>query len=316
VFRKLRGVVREERPDAIVLIDNEGFNATFCRSLRSETAPLIFYFAPQVWLWAPWRARGIAKRASLILAVFPAEAGAYEQAGARVEWVGHPLLDVLPPHEDAEEAFRRAGLDPDPSRPTVALMPGSRLHELRRILPIMLGAAEQVSRRYPETQWVLPLSSELWRPMIEAEMARNGWTHRIAILPGEAYSILGACRAAMVKSGTATLEMALMGVPMAVVYRAAALSYGLARCMVKTRLVAMPNILLGEKVVAELLQRNASADRLAAETLRLLEDEPYAKAIRERFQELRTILGAEGAAGRAADRILEEAERSKRNAAP
>ncbi|MCX7015261.1 MAG: hypothetical protein NTW86_22350 [Candidatus Sumerlaeota bacterium] len=160
VYKALGKLVRSERPDAVVLIDNEGFNTVFARSLRSEGIPVIFYFAPQVWLWGPWRARGIAKTASLILAVFPDEAEAYERAGARVAWIGHPLLDIVKTTGGGDSAFRRAGLDP--SRPTVALMPGSRFHELQRLTPVMAAAARRLKERRPELQFVLPLSGSLY----------------------------------------------------------------------------------------------------------------------------------------------------------
>lgn len=309
VYHLLQAQVMDEHPDAVVLVDNEGFNTTFARFVKHQGIPVIFYFPPQVWLWGRWRARGIARLASLILATFPYEVPVYERVGARVKWIGHPLLDTVTPDEDASAAFRKAGLDPE--RPVMAMLPGSRYHELRQLLGIMLVAAHRILDRHPRMQFVLPLAADLWRDLIEETLHQAGMVNQVTVITRDVYTILSRCRAAMVKAGTGTLEMALLGVPMVVVYKMNRLSYNLGRWLLKTPYIAMPNILLGEALVPELRQRQVQADPLAAQALRLLEDEEWATAIRDGYTRIRQSLGTVGSISRAARLILDETGNGK-----
>jgi lipid-A-disaccharide synthase len=304
-FHILRETVLAEHPDAVVLVDNEGFNTAFARFVKQEGIPVIFYFPPQVWLWGRWRARGIARLADLILATFPYEVPVYERVGARVKWIGHPLLDIVKPAVDPEPALRCEGLDPD--RPAMALLPGSRFHELRQHLPVMLAAAGQILERHPGMQFILPLAADLWREMIETELRQHSLNGQVTLVTHEEYTLLSCCRAAMVKAGTGTLELALLGIPMVVVYKMNRLSYNMGRWLLKTPYIAMPNILLDEPFVPELRQGQVRPDALAATALKLLEDEEYADDLRRGYRKMREALGSEGSVARAARLILDTA---------
>ncbi len=312
LYRRTQRLIRTEHPDVVVLVDNEGLNTILSRELHRRGTRVVFHFPPQAWLWAPSRALAVAKNADLILSAFQAEAEFYRQSGAKVVWTGHPVVDAVSPNGDGAKALAAAGLEPE--CPTLALMPGSRLHELRRLTPVMLAAGRRVKQRHPNLQIILPLASARWRPLIEHTVARCGMQNEVAIVTDEGYELRRRCTAALVKSGTGTLETAMLGVPMVVVYRLSALSYWLARRLARTRFMALPNILLEEEVVPELCQHDVTENRLAAEVCKILEEHPYAERIRRRLAQLRTMLGPAGSADRAGSLVLEEARKASARA--
>jgi len=284
-------------------VDNEGFNNLLARTLRRERVPIIDYFAPQVWLWGRWRAARIARRAAAIIPAFRAEAEIYRAKGATVEWVGHPLLDLVHADPDFQTAFAELGLDP--ARPLVALMPGSRTHELDQLAAPMFGAACALKQRHSEIQFIVPLAAPHMTPRIEGELERAKLTAHTRVITSHVYTCLARCDLVLVAAGTATLEAALLGVPMIVVYRFAAITQALKRCFVHTRFVAMPNILLEEKIVPELTQRDVNAARLTSEALAILENRPRADAMREQLRRVAPALGSSGAIERAARVVVD-----------
>jgi lipid-A-disaccharide synthase len=302
-FRELDDLIEREAPDLAVLIDNEGLNTRLAKTLRNYGVPAVFYFAPQVWLWGAWRARRLARLASLILAVFQQEAAVYGRAGGRVEWIGHPLLDATSGRPDSREACRAVGLDP--ARPIIALLPGSRIHELQRLGPVMLAAVREVRKKHPRLQVLLPLAAPDWSSLIRAQLAASG-LEDVVVVQGEHYDLLSRCALAITKSGTSTLELALLGVPHVAVYKISALSYLLARLFARTSHIAMPNILLGRKVVPEFLQSQVTPQNLASAAMSLLDDPEKADAMRLELACVRACLGGAGATARAAAMILSE----------
>jgi lipid-A-disaccharide synthase len=301
---RIQGLVRSERPDLAVLIDNEGFNSALSHVLANEGIPVVFYFPPPIWFWGEWRASAIAKKAKLIITEFPNEAELYRRYGGQAVWFGHPLLDFVTPESDDREIFYSLGLDP--ARPAMAVLPGSRFQELERLASPLLGAARLVKKRHPDLQLVIPLAAPHLRPLLDKQIDRAGMTREVTLVTDHVYTCLSRCSVALMSSGTATLEAALLGVPMVVAYRVSALTYCVGRCVVNTRFIARPNILLNDRVVPEFIQGDVTAERLAAEVLGILENRDLAMAMRNRLLTIRPLLGNEGAIDRAASAILRE----------
>ena len=306
VMTELRHLIHTEPPDLAVLVDNEGFNGLLAKFLHKEGIPFVYYLPPQVWFWGEWRAKRIAERATAIIPAFQAEAEIYKREGGRVQWFGHPLIDIVRP--DAEPESVLTSLRLDPSRQTIAIMPGSRFQELEQLTAAMLNAVRIIKRRHPQLQIVLPLAAPHLLPTLNAEIQRAGMTDEVTIVEKHVYNALSRCSLLILASGTATLEGALLGVPMVAAYRVAPISYLIGRQLVKSRFIAMPNILLDERAVPEIIQHDVTPERLAMEALMILENEDLAEEMRSKLQLIRSMLGIPGVLGRAADFLLREAE--------
>jgi lipid-A-disaccharide synthase len=302
----LSALVRSEKPDLAVLVDSEHFNGHVAAFLNQQRIPFVYYFPPQVWLWGRWRARAVAKRSRLIIPAFLAEVDIYRSKGGRVQWCGHPLLDLVKPEENHREILLKLGMNP--SLPIMAIMPGSRVQELEELAPAMLAAASRIKQRHPQLQLILPVAAPHLRPRLQKEIAVAQLTADIKIIEQQhVYTCLSRCEVVMLSSGTATLEVALLGVPMVVAYRVKPLTYFVARRVVSTRFIAMPNILLDEPVVPELIQKDLSVERLVTETLDILENTDRRNWMRNHLQRIPPLLGTQGAIGRAASLVLDEA---------
>ncbi|EEF61024.1 lipid-A-disaccharide synthase [Pedosphaera parvula Ellin514] len=298
-------MIQEERPDMAVLIDSEHFNRSVAKLLTRHQIPFIYYFPPQVWLWGKWRARSVAKQSRMIIPAFSEEVDIYRAKGGRVQWCGHPLLDLVKPEKDHARIFVESGLNP--TLQTIGILPGSRYQELEELGPSMLAAARQIKERHPKVQFILPLAAPHLLPALQRQIGEALMTEHVKIITSHVYTCLSRCDVVMLSSGTATLEAALLGVPMVVGYRVTPLTYLVARQIVSTKYVAMPNILLSERVIPELIQKDFSVKRLVAETLDIFENKSRAQMIRNRLRQIPSMLGTEGAIARAATLILNEA---------
>lgn len=324
-LRKLRSVLKRERPDLLIVIDFAEFNMILAGVARRAGVPVLYYITPQVWAWRRGRIRKIIARADRLAVVLPFEAELYAQAGPRVSFVGHPLLDRVAPAQGRAETLARHGLPPN-SR-LLAILPGSRRGEIRYLLEPMAEAARVLARDH-DLQPCLALAPTLAR----AHLSRgNGGADLtgIPIVEGDTYSIVAASEVALVASGTATLETALLGCPMVIAYKLSASSYLLGRMLVRAlrpgvrhraertsshllgRMLVrgvdslgMPNILAGRRIVPELLQGEVTAANLvrAAENLLI---EPVRSETVAALKALRGRLGAPGAAARVAEMALE-----------
>lgn len=302
LFRRAQHLLREERPDLVVLIDSECITSPFAVWLRRHGVPAAFFFPPQVWLWGRWRMPVVRPLAKRFVSAFAAEAALYQAAGADAVFVGHPLRDLVRVDADPVAALRAAGLDP--ARPLVVLMPGSRRAEIRALLAPMLAAARVLQQRDPRLQFAVPLAEERLRAEIEAGVRTSG-LGAIAVYPHDSYAILSRARAVIQCAGTATLEAALLGIPAVIVYRARRLEYLLGRyALVHARFLGMVNILLDQSVQPELLQREVNPTRIAAETWSLLTDEARRGAIQRHLADLPERLGPPGAFAQASEALL------------
>ncbi len=298
-YSRVKKNLREQRPSLLILIDFPDFNLRVARVAKRLGVPVLYYISPQVWAWRKRRIAEIARLADRVAVVFPFEAPLYEQAGVKVEFVGHPLLDVARASRSREETLARLGLDP--SKQTIALLPGSRRREVAYHLPVMIEAAEILSREMA-LQFILVRASTVGRDSLERSL--SGSSVGVSLSDGDAYNVLHACDLAWTASGTATLETALMLRPMVIVYRLARITYALARRLVRVDSIGMANIIAGEKVVPELIQNEVTAERIAAESRAILGDRELRERMISKLSEVRAKLGSPGAVGRTADIAL------------
>ncbi len=294
-YRAVRRIVREEKPDLVILIDFAEFNMALAGVAARAGVPVLYYISPQVWAWRRGRIRKIARRVSRLAVVFPFEVPLYAGSGVRADFVGHPLLDRV--HATRERAAVFAAHGFDPAKRLVALLPGSRQKEMQLLLPAMAEAAARLVAR-GDTQCVLALADTLSHEDIVVSM--RGAALTIPVVSGETYDLVHASDAVIVASGTATLETALLERPMVIVYRTAPLTYALARRLVSVPFIGMPNLIAGRRVVPELLQDDVTPDRIVAEVARVLDDPAHAAATTRALAEVRHALGEGGAADRAA----------------
>jgi lipid-A-disaccharide synthase len=306
VFRRLADRVELEQPDAAILIDFPDFNLRLAKRLKTAGIPVIYYVSPQVWAWRAGRVNQIRQVVDKMLVIFPFEEEIYKKAGVDVEFVGHPLIDMVKPTKSKEEFCRAHGIAPQ--KPIVAMLPGSREKEVRFILPTLCTAAEQIRSRKPDTQFVLPLAPGLDRRLVDDIVG----THAITIVSGETYNALRYARVAMVASGTATLEAALLGTPEVIVYRISGATWFLGKFLLKVRLFGIVNIILGEEVVPELFQEKFTPESVTAVVIRLMDDVWIQSRIRGKYELLRRQLGS----GNVADRVAGAVECVLANSSP
>jgi lipid-A-disaccharide synthase len=308
-YRALVRRLSEERPRAIVLIDFPEFNMRLARQARRQGVPVVYFIPPQIWAWRKGRIRLMARLASRVLAVFPFERSLYEDAGVPVEFVGHPLLDVLPLDLTPGEARRRLRVTEE--APVVGLLPGSRPEEVTRLLPPMLEAASRLAARDGRRRFLLGLAPSVDRQLVEGLLrGRASSAPAIEVLEERTHEIMAAADALLIASGTATLEAALLGAPMVVCYQVSRLTEAISRLLIRIPWISLPNIVSGRAVVPEILQQEVSGERLAAEAERLLVDPEASEAQRRAFGEIRGRLGERGVGRRAALAVLQVARAS------
>lgn len=302
MLRTLEVAARERRPDVFVAIDFPDFNFQLMKRMRRLGVPVVYYVSPQLWAWRPGRMHTLRAHVAQMLVIFPFEEALYEQAGVPVEFVGHPLIDLAVASRTRPEVSAAAGLDPD--RPIVALLPGSRPNEVERILPTVADAARRIARDLPAVQFLVArapaLDDELFAAVDEAR--RHGLP--IGVLEQAADDVLEAADVVIAASGTATVQAALHGKPMVIVYRVAPMTYALGRRFVKVASYGMVNLVAGRPVVPELIQERFTPAAVAREAMTLLTDDARASAMRDDLADVRARLGGPGASDRAAAAIL------------
>ena len=303
-YRTLTRRVDDERPEALVLIDFPEFNMRLARRAWRAGVPVVYFIPPQVWAWRRGRLRDIARFATRVLAVLPFEPSLYEEAGAPVEFVGHPLLDALPLDLPRAEARRR--LDVRPEQSVVGLLPGSRKEEVLRLLPSMLGAARRLAAADRPRRFLLGLAPSVDAALVRTLLGRalEAGGPGVQVAEGRTYEVMAAADVLLIASGTATLEAALLGAPMVVCYRVSRLSGLIGRLVIRVPWIGLPTLICGRSVVPEILQGAVSGPRLAAEALRLLEEPGAAETQRAAFKDLRWRLGEPGVGRRAALAVL------------
>jgi lipid-A-disaccharide synthase len=302
VRQRLVTAAREDRPHALVLIDFPDFNFSLAPRVKALGVPVIYYISPQVWAWRPGRMKTIRRLTDLMLVIFPFEEQIYRDAGVPVAFVGHPLIDLAKPRAPRDRFLDELGLAPQ--APTIAVLPGSRDNEVARIFPDLLSAARRIRASVPDAQFVIARAPGLADALFD-EAKRLAGT---VIVEGDTDAVLASADVALTASGTATVQTAIHGTPMVVVYRLSPLTYRIVRRLVKVDAVAMVNLIAGRRIVPELIQDDFTPDGVAAEAVSMLTDSKRAAQIRSELDEVRQKLGAPGASRRAAQEILRVVE--------
>ncbi len=307
LYRAYKILVRrlwDARPKAVVLIDFPEFNLRLAKQARRAGVPVVYFIPPQLWAWRRGRIRQMARRVTRVLAAFPFETSLYEEAGVSVEFVGHPLLDVVPSDLDRMKARQRLGVAE--GQTLVGLLPGSRRQEVGRLLPPMLDAAARLAFGHGGRCFVLALAASVDRGLVTALLARASETGSppVDVVEGLTHEVMAGADVLLIASGTATLEAALLGAPMVVCYRVSRLTEAVARLLNRLPWISLPNIVAGRGAVPEILQDEVTGARLSSEAERLLVDPGAAAAQRAAFKEVRSRLGQPGVGARAARAVL------------
>jgi lipid-A-disaccharide synthase len=296
VMTQLKASLKADKPDLIILIDYPDFNLPMAKAAKKNGIRVFYYISPQVWAWRKGRIGKIKKIVDKMAVILPFEALLYHEAGVDATFVGHPLLDVVKTKYSRKEALAKFGLSEGVI--TVGILPGSRQSEVVRLLPDMLKAAEIIEKKIAPVQFVLPLADTLDVAFVSHIIEHYPVTVRI--IRDEVYDVIGCADIAMVASGTATLETALMETPMIVIYKVSAPSYYVGKMVINVGHIGLVNIIAGKTVVPELIQDEASSEKIASAIIDILTDGARMNHIKVELSKIRGMLGSPGAAERAA----------------
>lgn len=302
VLRWIQAALDTVKPDLVILIDFPDFNFRVARAAKKSGVPVFYYISPQIWAWRRGRAKFLAKTVEGIAVIFPFEAELYRKWGLPAEFVGHPIMDgPLGLAPDRDVARKKLGLEG--TEPVIALLPGSRNSELHHHLPPLLQSAARIAADIPGARFLLPAASTLDHEKIAAHIAETSTAkvRVVAAREGESHDVLAASDAAVVKSGTSTLEAALAGVPFVIVYRVSGLTWEIGRRLVKVPFVGMANLIAGKQVARELLQRDFTPENVAREVIALLQDPARRAEAQAGIASVREKMGSGGASKRAAE---------------
>jgi len=286
----MQELVATERPDLLVCVDYKEFNFKLARYAKQLGIKVLFYVSPQVWAWRPGRVKAYGKVIDMMAVIFPFETAYYDAEQVPVRYVGHPSVDKVHARYSKEEDLSRFGLDKN--QPVVGLLPGSRANEIKRLLPVMLAAAEKVQANLPECQFILPQADSISDALLDRYLRQSPLN--ITVIKNQPYDVIQCCDAVMTTSGTATLEIALLTVPMVIAYKLSPLTYWLGKWLINTPFIGLPNIVLGTRIIKELIQQDATAENLSDEIIRILTDQAYADDMRQNLRQVKQQLGQGG----------------------
>ncbi|AEG01383.1 lipid-A-disaccharide synthase [Methylomonas methanica] len=300
-LRLMKQIVADEKPDLLVCVDYKEFNLKLARFAKRQGVKVLFYVSPQVWAWRPGRVETYGKAIDMMAVIFPFETAYYDAKNVPVRYVGHPSVDKVHPYRSKRDDLALFGLDA--SRPVVGVLPGSRANEIKRMLPVMLQAVTLLSQRFSELQFVLPQADSVSDEVLQSYL--RDCAVPVKVVKQQAYDAIQCCDAVMTTSGTASLEIALLQVPMLIAYRLSPFTYWLGKQLVKIPFIGLPNIIAGKSIVKELIQDDVSAENLADEIARLLFDADYRQSVLLELQGVKTLLGEGGGSKHMADLALE-----------
>ncbi|MEW6328426.1 MAG: lipid-A-disaccharide synthase [Thermodesulfobacteriota bacterium] len=317
--RMLRKAMRDQQPDLVILIDYPDFNLLLALKARGLGIPVLYYISPQVWAWRSGRVKKIKRLVNRMVVILPFEIEFYRRHQMEVDFVGHPLLDIVKPHPPFSKEgthhipplekgdtggfsnesvfYKRFGIDRN--RPVVGLFPGSRLQEVNRLMPSIIDAAGRLEEKIPGIQFILPLAPTIDRRCVEDFIHSTGF--KIRVIEDGAYDTMKAARAVIAASGTVTLEAAIIGVPMVIVYKVSRLSYLVGKIMVRVSHIGLVNLVAGRRIVPELVQEEANGQRIAEEVYKIITDDEYYRTMKSELEGVKNRLGGPGASARAAE---------------
>ena len=292
-------VMDERKPDCLITVDYPGFNMKLAKLAHDKGIPVVSYIAPSAWAWHKSRAKKVAKIVDKVACIFPFEYDVYKEAGAPVEFVGHPLVDIVKPKMTKEEAMAFAGKEE--GKKLILLMPGSRLMEIEKMLPTLLEAAKLIKKQLPEVSFVMPRAGTIPVNLLKEKIQASGL--EVKITEGNNYDLFSVADLALATSGTVTLEAALCGLGSVIVYKTNPVTYFIAKLVVNIPHIGLPNIVAAKSVLPELIQNDFTPAKVAQEALALLESECNAK-MKEDLAYVKERLGKPGAVGRVAELVL------------
>ena len=296
-MRALEKRLREQPPDLLILIDYPDFNLILAKKAKRLGIPVFYYISPQVWAWRSGRVKTIKKLVDRMAVILPFEQEFYRKLGMRVDFVGHPLMDAVQPTRSREDFLQSLGIDPEST--VIGILPGSRKREIAGMLPVFLAAAKRMREQLVNPVFVLPLAPTL----NEEDLLANGLGEagvEVRVVRENRYDLMGACSAVMAASGTVSLELAILNVPMVISYRVSPLTYFLGRRLIKVQYASLVNLVADREVVPELLQDEAVPEKIAQATMRLIENQAERTRMLAGLAEVRERLGGPGASERSA----------------
>lgn len=296
IMNQMKKSMDSRKPDLVILIDYPDFNLPLAKAARKRGIKVFYYISPQVWAWRKGRIEQIKKTVNKMAVILPFEVETYGRKDFTVEYVGHPLLDFVKPNYSKAESRRKFNLSAN--KTTIGLLPGSRISEVEKLLPEMLQAASILLQKIPDIQFVLPLADTLKETILAGIISR--FSVKVNIISGNTYDVISCADLAIVASGTATLETALLGIPMIIIYKISPFSYFIGKLAISVNNIGLVNIIAGKTIVPELIQDEAAGVNIAGEALKILTNDERRLEIISQLAEIRAKLGKPGAAIRAA----------------
>ncbi len=300
-LKLMQQLLLTERPDLLVCVDYKEFNLKLARFAKQQGIKVLFYVSPQIWAWRPGRVKTYGKAIDMMAVIFPFETAYYDAEQVPVRYVGHPSVDKVHANHSRPENCIRFGLNEN--KPIIGLLPGSRANEIKRLLPIMLEAAKQLQSEIPDIQFILPQADSITDTLLNEYLGVSAC--RINVIKNQPYDVMQCCDAIMTTSGTATLEVALMSIPMVITYKLTTITYWLGRWLVNTPFIGLPNIILGKLAIKELIQHDATPEHIVIEIKRILLDKSYADTMRADLLLVKELLGQGGGSTNMANLALE-----------
>jgi len=298
----LKESLRNNPPDLLILVDYQEFNTKLAETAKSLGIKVLFYIGPQVWAWRQHRVHKIGERIDMMAVILPFEEKFYADANVPVRFVGNPLVDEAKPDRDKQSCLDDYQLNNN--KPIVGLFPGSRRSEIKRVLPVQLEAAEKLLENKPDLQFVLPVASTLSKEAFADCLQKYSYLN-VKLVKDLSYNVMQCCDAIITASGTATLEIALMGIPNCITYKIAPVSYAILKYMVKIQNIGLVNIVAEKKIVEEFIQHQAQPQLIADEIFKILDDDSYRNNMLYELNKVRDKLGKTGGAKNVAELALE-----------
>jgi lipid-A-disaccharide synthase len=299
-FFFMRRLFRSEPWDVVIFVDNPGLNLRYAYFAKGAGLRVFYYIAPQIWAWGPWRMYWIKKRVDHVLVILPFEKPLFDQAGMRCTFVGNPILDAV--EETYDRTALRAKFGLLSHERVIALLPGSRAHEVQVLMPILLDAAEKLARYQPGTQFLLAQASTIQDNLLQPFLQQSRVP--VTVVKEQSSEVLAVSDFGLVKSGTAILQAAVVGTPMVLLYRISSLEWWIASFFKRVEWIGLVNLVAGRSVVPELVQSAATGQRLYEEAVRILDDRVVYDEMKRELAKVRAALGEPGASKRAAEAVL------------
>ncbi|MDH5741637.1 MAG: lipid-A-disaccharide synthase [Nitrospira sp.] len=301
-FFFMRRLFRSEPWDGVIFVDNPGLNLRYAYFAKGAGLRVLYYIAPQIWAWGAWRMYWIKKRVDQVLVILPFEKPLYDSAEMPCTFVGHPILDAVEKSYDRTALRAKFGFSHDER--VIALLPGSRTREVQSLLPILIEAAEKLAHREPKTKFVLAQASTIEDNLLQPILRQGSLP--VTLVKEQASEVMAVSDLVLVASGTATLQAAVVGIPMVLFYRTTAWEFWIASFFLRVKWIGLVNLVAGRSIVPELLQDEATGQRLYEEAIRILEDQSAYDEMKRDLAKVRAALGEPGASMRAAEAVLAE----------